>query len=141
MRNTFFNQPVIGSIFDQIFNGPISEMVGADFYSARPLANIIEEDENYKLELAAPGLEKSDFVLTLEKNNLTISVEKVKENTEVQGKVTKKEFSYDSFKRNFFLPENVNTDAITATYQNGILSVNIAKKSPSPVLQKTIEIL
>ncbi len=140
MRNTFFNQPSIGNIFDQIFNGPISEIVGADFYNSRPLANIIEEDEKFTLELAAPGLEKSDFSITLEKNNLTISVEKIKENTEVKGKMTKKEFSYDSFKRTFFLPENANSEAVTATYTNGVLHVEIAKKNPTPLVQKTIEI-
>jgi HSP20 family protein len=140
MRNTFLNQASIGSIFDQIFNGPISEMVGADFYNSRPMANIVEEDENFRLELAAPGLEKSDFVITLEKNNLTISVQKVKEDTEVKGKMTKKEFNFDSFKRTFFLPENANAEAVSAIYTNGILQVNIAKKNPTQVVQKTIEI-
>jgi HSP20 family protein len=140
MRNTFLNQASIGSIFDQIFNGPISEMVGADFYNSRPMANIVEEDENFRLELAAPGLEKSDFVITLEKNNLTISVQKVKEDTKVKGKMTKKEFNFDSFKRTFFLPENANAEAVSAIYTNGILQVNIAKKNPTQVVQKTIEI-
>jgi len=94
------------------------------------------------VEMAAPGMAKDDFRLELKNNVLTISSEKQSESHSVEEKnITRREFSYQSFSRSFTLPVIVETDKITAKYENGILRVNIPKKEeakPKPMKQITV---
>ena len=89
---------------------------------------------NFKIELAAPGLEKGDFDINVEKDQLTISAKKETSNEVNDEKFTRKEFSYSSFKRNFHLPEHVQGDAIEASYENGILAIVLPKKEEAKEL-------
>lgn len=93
-----------------------------------PSINIKEDKDSFEVEMAAPGLEKNDFKIDLDNNLLTISSEKKVENeTKENQKFTRKEFSYQSFSRSFTLPKNVESDKISAKYENGILKVSIPK--------------
>jgi HSP20 family protein len=89
--------------------------------------------------MAAPGMTKDDFRIELNNSVLTISSEKQSENQTNEGKnITRREFSYESFNRSFTLPAIVETDKITAKYENGLLRVNIPKKEeakPKPLKQ------
>lgn len=96
--------------------------------STVPNVNIIETDENYRLDLAAPGLNKADFKINIENDRLTISTEKKNETSEQNEKFTRKEFSYHSFLRSFTLPEVVNLEQINASYESGILKLVLPKK-------------
>lgn len=93
-----------------------------------PSANLSETAKDYLIELAAPGLERKDFKVEVDKNMLTISSEKKEEKKEEKGGYTRKEFSYDSFSRSFTLPENVKDGNIDAKYQDGVLKITIPKK-------------
>ena len=93
-----------------------------------PAVNIVETDENYKLELAAPGMKKEDFKISIDNDILTISTERKTESTEKTEKYTRKEFSYGSFLRSFTLPEIVNMESINAGYENGIMTLVLPKK-------------
>ncbi|MDD2613151.1 MAG: Hsp20/alpha crystallin family protein, partial [Bacteroidales bacterium] len=94
-----------------------------------PSTNIKEGQNGFEVEMAAPGLKKNDFKIDLDENVLTISSEKKEENeTKEDQHFTCREFSYQSFSRSFTLPKNVNSDKITAKYENGILRVSIPKK-------------
>jgi HSP20 family protein len=93
-----------------------------------PDANIVEGEKDFKIELAAPGLERKDFKIELDGGLLTISSEKKEEKEESQKNFLRKEFSYSSFSRNFTLPENSVSDKIEAKYESGILNVIIPKK-------------
>ncbi len=93
-----------------------------------PSVNITETDREFKIELAAPGLEKNDFKVEVDKNLLTISSEKEEEKKEEDKNFYRREFSYNSFSRSFTLPENVLCDKIDAKYENGILNISIQKK-------------
>jgi HSP20 family protein len=94
-----------------------------------PAINIKESESDFQIEIAAPGMEKSDFKVSLEQNILTISTEKKEEKTEEAPNYTRKEFGYMSFKRSFTLPEDkVDTDAIEAKYDAGVLKLHIPKK-------------
>lgn len=99
-----------------------------DFSVKVPSANITESDADYKIEMAAPGLEKKDFKIELENKMLTISSEKEEEKKEENENYKRREFSYSSFSRSFQLPENVLADKIDAKYENGILKLNVPKK-------------
>ena len=93
-----------------------------------PASNIRVSEDTYTIDLAAPGLEKGDFKIKLDNNLLTISSEKKDEKNNESEKYTRKEFQYSTFKRSWNLPETVDTDAISASYNNGILSVILPKK-------------
>ncbi|HET8830014.1 MAG TPA: Hsp20/alpha crystallin family protein [Pelobium sp.] len=105
-----------------------------------PAVNVSETDNAYTLDLAAPGLRKEDFKLALEKDVLTISAEVKNETKEEGKKFNKKEFSYHAFSRSFNLPDLVDHAKIEATYENGVLQVNIPKKEEAKVLSRQIEI-
>ena len=122
---------IVGSFVDEFLNRSISDIVGGDFAHNMPAVNLKENDENYQLEMAAPGLVKEDFNIFLENKQLVISVKKEKNTeTEDQGKVLRKEFNYTEFKRTFTLPDHVDADKIGATYEKGILLVTVPKSTP-----------
>lgn len=125
------NVPVLNrnnSLFfdDQIFRDFFSDVWSGG--SIMPATNIKETDNGYMIELAAPGLDKSDFKIRVDNNMLEISSEKSQENNQEEERYTRREFHYSSFKRSWTLPETVDTDAISANYVNGVLNVSLPKK-------------
>jgi HSP20 family protein len=98
------------------------------FAGTVPAVNVVENKEGFRIEVAAPGLQKSDFKLNLEKNQLTISAEKEQKEEENNEKYTRKEFKYSSFQRTFTLPNTVDGDKIEANYADGILSIALPKR-------------
>lgn len=104
-----------------------------------PSVNIKENENEFEVEMAAPGMTKDDFKIELNNSVLTISSERQNENQSKEGEnITRREFSYQSFSRSFTLPGIVETDKITAKYENGLLRVNIPKKEeakPKPLKQ------
>jgi len=103
-----------------------------DYFSNTPAVNISEDDEQFTIELAAPGLDKKDLHINLNDDLLTISAENKEENNEEQeGKWTRQEFNYRSFCRSFSIPETVDRDKIKAVHKDGILRINIPKKEES----------
>lgn len=129
-KEPIFNQ--FPSFFDDVFT---REFFGKPtkriLNNTVPSVNIKETDKSFELEMAAPGMEKNDFKIELNKDRLTISAEKEnsKEEKDEQHKFTRKEFSYQSFSRSFILPEDVvDFENINASYNNGILNISIPKK-------------
>ncbi len=106
-----------------------------------PAVNITESKDDFKINVAAPGLSKEDFKIDLHNKILTLSSEKEEKKEENNEKFTRREFSYSSFKRSFGLPELVDTDNINATYKDGILMIEIPKREEAkekPARQITI---
>lgn len=139
----FSNQ--IPSLFERFLENAFFNWSNENYSSTNttlPAVNIKEDKDGFEVEMSAPGFEKSDFKIELNNNVLTISSEKKIENeTKEDQQFLLREFSYQSFHRSFTLPEIVESDKITAQYQNGILSIYIPKKEeakPKPV--KRIEI-
>ena len=93
-----------------------------------PNANIVENDKDFRIELAAPGLERKDFKVEVDNNVLIISAEKEEEKKEENNNFKRREFSYNSFRRSFALPENSLPDKIDAKYDSGILHLTLPKK-------------
>ena len=103
-----------------------------------PRTNIVENDKEFTLELAAPGLERKDFNVEVDNGVLTISAEKEEEKKDEQKYFMRREFSFHSFCRSFTLPENCMADKIDAKYDNGVLHIHLPKKehtSPKSVKQ------
>ncbi|TVQ86820.1 MAG: Hsp20/alpha crystallin family protein [Bacteroidetes bacterium] len=122
-----FNMP---SIFDEFFGRDFNTGLSEDRANMTiPAVNVLEDHDNFKIEVAAPGLEKRDFKIDLDNNMLSISSEKeFKHEEEKDGKFMRREFAYASFKRSFTLPESVDADKIKANYKEGVLHITIPKR-------------
>lgn len=107
-----------------------------------PAINIIENLPNFVVELAAPGLQKEDFTIEVEEDTLKITSnkEEVKNEENNDSRFRRREFNYKKFERSFKLPENINTEDIQASYENGILRVTLPKMEEKKVLKKMVEI-
>lgn len=118
---------------DDFFNSRFwnRDLLSDDFWngkSSEPALNIIETDNNFEIELAAPGFSKKDFEVTIADGCLNITAEKSTSKKEEDKNYTRREFSYNSFERSLQLPDSVKEEAIKASYHDGILSFNLAKK-------------
>lgn len=102
--------------------------------------NIKETEKGYNLEVAAPGFDKSDFKINLDRDVLTISVEKKEEVKNENEKEIRREYSYRSFSRSFTLDEKIDAAGIEAKYVNGILTLNLPKKEEVKSASKEINI-
>lgn len=99
-----------------------------------PAVNIKEKPDKFLVEVAAPGMQKKDFKIELNNSTLTISSEKKEQHEEKDEDYNRKEFSYQSFCRNIYLPKDVvNADKITAKYDNGILKLEIPKMEEAKI--------
>ena len=135
-KNNALN-PLFNDVFDSILN---DKYFGGSQVAKTPAVNISEAENEYHIELAVPGLKKEDFKISLEKDLLSVSAEKKTENTTEGKKYTKREFSYNSFTRNFTLPDTVDYANITAEYNDGVLSINVAKKEEAKIQTREIAI-
>jgi HSP20 family protein len=129
--------PGFNDVFESIFN---DTFLSDRIVSRVPAVNISETDNAYHVELAAPGLSKQDFKINLDRNLLNISVENQSENREEGKRYNKQEFSFQSFVRSFTLPEAADHNGIEASYENGILKVEIKKKEEATLSSRQIEL-
>lgn len=103
-----------------------------NYFANTPAVNISEDDKQFTIELAAPGVDKKDIHVNLNDDLLTISSAcKEEENEGKEGKWTRHEFSYRSFCRSFSLPETIDREKIKAVHKDGILRIDIPKKEES----------
>ena len=93
-----------------------------------PAVNIVESKDEFRIEVAAPGLTKEDFKINLENDQLTISANKEVKKEENEETYTRREFSYSSFSRSFTLPETVDSEKIKASHQDGVLTIHVPEK-------------
>ena len=124
--------PVLSPMFDDFFGRELFNWGNNNFSSTSttmPSVNIRESADNFEVEVAAPGMDKKDFKITLDGNLLTISSSKQQSNEDTTDRYTRREFSYQSFQRSFELPKDVvDQDNINARYENGLLHLSIPKK-------------
>lgn len=123
--------PLNPAFFDDLFSRELFSWGNSNFSSTSttvPAVNIKENNDNFEVEVAAPGMQKSDFSVTLEGNTLTISSVKKNQYNESGDNYTRREFSYQSFQRSFELPRDVvDENHIEAKYDNGLLKLIIPK--------------
>ena len=122
--------------------GPWSNLITSDFFDTddffndrfwlrkvgEPALNIKEKENEYEIELAAPGFEKKDFEVSIDDGCLNISAKKSESKEEKDVNYTRKEFSYNSIERSLELPNTIIDEKVKATYKNGILKFTLAKK-------------
>jgi HSP20 family protein len=117
-------------LFNGFFDGDVFPGFFLDFdkRSGTPAVNIVESKDDYRIEVAAPGLDKSYFKIYLENNVLTISAEKEDKQEEKNERYMRREFNYSSFSRSFTIPDTMNGEKISAEHKDGVLHVIIPKK-------------
>jgi HSP20 family protein len=96
--------------------------------TSMPAVNIREDEKRFLLDLAVPGIDKKDLKLEINEDLITISSEKKNEKEEDLEGFKRREFSYSSFCRSFYIPENVNKEKINANYKDGVLTVELPKE-------------
>lgn len=116
-QNTWFP-----SVMDDFLNTNWNINVPS-YSNTLPAVNIIENDTDFILHIAAPGLNKNDFELSIE--NKVLSIEAVKDQN--NDDFTRQEFDYTSFKRTFSIPKTVEKSKISASYTNGVLNITLPK--------------
>jgi HSP20 family protein len=97
-----------------------------------PAVNVSEDEKNYAVEVAAPGMKKDDFKVKVDRGILTISAERKEEKEEKKKNFTRQEYSYNSFSRSFTLPDDAREDDVKAHYEDGVLKLSIARKALAP---------
>lgn len=132
--------PTFGSFFDNFFRD--DDGFFPSFYRERtvPAVNVSEGDTFFRVEMAAPGMKKDDFHVSIERNMLIIKSEKEEKKEEEEKNWTRREYYFTSFERSFWLPENVLPEKIAATYKDGILAITLPKKEVEVKKTKEIEV-
>ena len=133
------NFKTFNDLFDEFFTQLPSAQGNGRAWNVPPV-NVHETNDAFHLELVAPGLQKEDFKVAVEKGLLTISYEKKTENENKDFKTHRREFSARSFKRSFSVDEKIKADSIEAKYENGVLKLLLPKKEEVKVTPKQITI-
>lgn len=129
MRRTTRNVPDLINIFDDFFGGDFFTSPVLSGYRSIPAVNVRETDDEYAIEVAAPGFSKDDFKVEYHNGVLTISSEKEEKNEDKGKGYCRKEFNYSSFSRSFSVPSTqIDDSKIGAVYKDGILNVTLHKR-------------
>ena len=131
LSNNWF--PTTPSFFDRFFEGVLMDWNRNNYSSTNstlPAVNVKENDNEFLIEVAAPGMSKNDFKIEYDNGQLTISSEHKDKKEQKEGeKVTRREFSYQSFQRSFTVSETaVDAEKIKANYKEGILFITLPKR-------------
>jgi len=136
--------PSVPSFFDDFFTRDLFDWSNTNmgYGSSLPAVNIKEDENNFEVEVAVPGMNKDDFKIELENNVLTVSTEKEENTASDESNYKRREFRYTSFSRSFSLPESiVDGEKVKAKYTDGVLHIMLPKREeakPKPV--RTIKI-
>jgi len=136
-----FNNRPVHKVFNSVFDDLLTNFpaVWNEGLQAPPV-NIHETNEGYHLEVSAPGIAKEDITVNVEGGQLTIGYEKKEEKKSDDYKTVRREFSQRSFKRNFNVDDQVDTDNIQAKYENGVLKLFLPKKAEAKPATRQISV-
>ena len=144
------NSPVtFGNVFDNIFQNSLHRFFDDTFWDAeisqttgKVPVNIRENDQNYEMDVVAPGCKKEDFKISVEDNMLTISFEQKQQNKEASEKSgwVRNEYVQRSFSRSFTLDDTVDVNRINGSYTDGILRLTLPKNEKAKKVSRNVEI-
>jgi HSP20 family protein len=117
-------QDEIDRILNQFRGGTVADGESAPWL---PSVGIIERENEYRVQVELPGVNKSDVKITLQNDVLTIRGEKKKEQELKGDNYLRTERLYGAFQRSFALPSSVQSDKIEAHYDNGVLMISLPK--------------
>ena len=123
-------QGEMNRLFSNFFDTPAASKGGNGGGATRrwiPAMDLVETQDNFVLKADLPGMSESDVNVELENNVLTISGERKTEHEEQHEGYYRLERATGSFSRALSLPEGIDADAVTAAFDNGVLTVRIPK--------------
>lgn len=140
-KNKVFNTPAFRALRfpGELYSPFVNPSFRGDGFS-RPTVNIRKSDSGFFVDLAAPGLTREDFNIRLEKNVMIVSSSKSEEVMREGETYTSREFRYGSFSRSFTIPETVNKELISASYEAGVLTVSLPLLKEENPEVRTIQI-
>ncbi|MDX2304428.1 MAG: Hsp20/alpha crystallin family protein [Microscillaceae bacterium] len=121
------------------FRREFRHKMGHDFVENHALMNVIETKQAYRIEIAAPGLSKESFKISLHEQVLKI-VTDIENSLDAEEKYLKQEFDFGKLERTFYLPEDANPEQIEAKYEDGLLKITVAKKEPEQNQEREIKV-
>lgn len=122
----FYQQPAWNAIIDELFGNIEKDNIKTRDCGCIPATNIIESTEQFEIQMALPGIDKSKVKIALENEMMQVTFEQEEQQSE--NKYLRREFAQKSFERSFSLPKTIDLNKINADYTNGILSITIPKK-------------
>ncbi|MFC2090564.1 Hsp20/alpha crystallin family protein [Bacteroidota bacterium] len=122
------NNYSVPTFWDDFFTDFVPSRYYGRNFATTPAVNIMEEDKEFRIDIAVPGLGKDDFTINLEDNVLSISSERKAEKQEEKSMYKRQEFNYASFCRSFRMNDSIDQEKINAKHSDGILSVFLPKK-------------
>jgi HSP20 family protein len=129
---------IVNPFFNDVYSLLNDSFLNEKLATRAPAVNISENDKQFEVELAVPGLSKEDIKINLDKNILSVSADKKTGTVDESKKFTKREYSFNSFSRSFTLPESADYSKIDADYKAGILKLTIAKKEEAKFQSREI---
>ena len=120
----------------EMFNEFLDNNWLANASTTAPAVNVIEDTKNYLIEVAAPGMQKKDFHISTQDDQLVIAMEKNVEANKEVSHYLRREFNYSSYKQAFLLPDDVMVENISAKMEDGILTITLPKKEEVVERQK-----
>lgn len=131
----------VDRLASEIFGQSIGRLFGSDtILDHAPRVNIIESDDDFKVEMQVPGFDKKDLKVEMVDDTLTIRGELTVDEQKEETRWTRREFSRSAFERSFVMPQSVKGDAIKASYVNGVLRLTIPKSEESKPKMRSISI-
>lgn len=137
------NSDLLGGLMDTFWSEP-AFLKSSDIYHklSMPAVNIKENENEFVVELAAPGLNKENFNIEIEENVLKVSSQMEQTTEENKENYTRKEFSFQSFQRSFTLPKDrISTENVNAKYENGVLMITLPKQVKTEDTVKKIAVI
>ena len=125
-RHTHWANQFDNAILD-LMNGSLPEILHKGMVQNTPLTNIIKRENEFDIEMAVPGLSKSQITIKIEQDQLIIAANHDRKLAEGE-RYSKNEFNYDKFERKFNLGENINRENIAAKCENGLLKITLQVK-------------
>jgi HSP20 family protein len=105
-------------------------MVGTDFYQSIPAANVYQDGNKFKIDIAVPGFSQDDFSIDFNADKIIFEI---KPSQETQIQLRRKEYDFSKAKRVFLIPDKVDVSTFEAKYELGILSISADQKDTENV--------
>lgn len=129
----------VPTTFSAALDRLFSDSMGSALKQFNPAVDISEDEKSYEIQVALPGMKKSDFKIDLVDRKLTIAGERKQEERKEGKNFHSVETQFGAFKRSFFIPEDVIEDNVEASYEDGLLSLVLPKKEKK-INRATIEV-
>ena len=131
---------IVNPFFNDVYSLLNDSFLNEKLATRTPAVNIAESENEFEVQLAVPGLKKEDLKINLDKNVLSVSADKKTESADENKKITKREYSFNSFTRSFTLPQSADSSKIEADYVDGVLTLIIAKKEEAKFQSREIAV-